>query len=203
LPAPAAGPEELPAAAPAPAAAAPRAPIAPATPPPAPAAPARPILPTVADFPEVSAAPDRDSIGAAVLASLARRFPRSALFAARPDAVAGWASAGEVDFDTIRKITIPWTDPSVFLNVRLSRSFYLGPLLQLPRHREISAALGGWWPEECVVQPVLMKQKPVAFLFAVGAGDGITPMDLVYLRELAEAASIAFAGAIRLKKKEI
>jgi len=183
--------------------AAPRAPIAPAGPPPAPAAPGRPVLPSAADFPEVSAAPDRDSIGAAVLAALARRFPRSALFAARPDAVAGWASAGEVDFETIRKVTIPWTDPSVFLNVRLSRSFYLGPLLQLPRHRELSAALGGWWPEECVVQPVLMKEKPVAFLFAIGSGEGITPMDLVYLRELAETASIAFASAIRLKKKEI
>jgi hypothetical protein len=48
-----------------------------------------------------------------------------------------------------------------------------------------------------------MKEKPVAFLFAIGSGEGITPMDLVYLRELAETASIAFASAIRLKKKEI
>lgn len=180
------------------------APLFPAAPAATPAGtPARPVLPTAADFPEVTAAQDRDSIGAAVLASLGRRFPRAALFAARPDAVAGWASAGEVDQETIRRITIPWTDPSVFMNVRLSRSFYLGPLLQLPRHRELSEALGGWWPEECVVQPVLMKEKPVAFLFAVGSTEGIGPIDLVYLRELAETASNAFASAIRLKKKGI
>jgi hypothetical protein len=166
-------------------------------------APARPALPTAADFPEVVAAADRDTIGAAVLTALARRFPRVALFAARPDAVAGWASAGDVDFDAIRRVVIPWTEPSVFLNVRLSRSFYLGPLLQLPRHRDLSAALGGWWPEECVVQPVLMKEKPVAFLFAIGSPEGVSPMDLVYLRELAETASKSFAAAIRLKKKEI
>ena len=170
---------------------------------PLPAAAERPALPTAADFPEVASATDRDSIGAAVLSALARRFSRVALFAARPDAVAGWAAAGDFDSEVVRRIAIPWSDPSVFLNVRLSRSFYLGPLLQLPRHRDIAAALGGWWPEECVVQPVLMKEKPVAFLFAIGDGDGVTPMDLVYLRTLAETASVAFASAIRLKKKEI
>jgi hypothetical protein len=162
----------------------------------------RPEVPSAANFPEVSGATQRDEIGAALLAALARRFPQASLFAARPDAVAGWAAAGGMDSEIVRKITIPWSDPSVFLNVRLSRSFYLGPLLQLPRHRELADALGDW-PAECVVQPVLMKQKPVAFLFAVAAGDGVTPMDLVYLRELAETASVAFAGAIRLKKKEI
>lgn len=191
----------------APGVAAPAAPTAPLAPTPrqAPAIaprPGYPKVPTAADFPEVIAANDRDSIGRAVLSALGSRFPAVALFAARPDAVAGWAAAGNVDFDIVRRITIPWTDPSVFLNVRLSRSFYLGPLLTLPQHRNLADALGGW-PDEIVVQPVLMKEKPVAFLVALGAPEGITPLELVYLRELGEAASKAFAAAIRLKKKEI
>ncbi len=179
---------------------APLAPLAPAFPGTAPPV-GYPKVPTAADFPEVVAATDRDSIGRAVLSALSR-FPAAALFAARPDAVAGWAASGAIDFEIVRRITIPWTDPSVFLNVRLSRSFYLGPLLNLPQHRDLAEALGGW-PDEIVVQPVLMKEKPVAFLVALGHTEGITPLDLVYLRELGEAASKAFAAAIRLKKKEI
>ena len=63
-------------------------------------------------------------------------------------------------------------------------------------------ALGGP-PEECLVQPVMMKDKPVAFLFAeFGREQGATPMDLAYMRGLAAATARAFAGAIRQKKKE-
>ena len=121
----------------------------------------------------------------------------------KPAGVAGWAAGGNVDARAIRGIALPWTEPSVFLNVRLSRSFYLGPLLRLPRHEPLAQALGQW-PEECVLMPVLIREKPVAFLYAEGVPErGITPMDLVYLRELAEAVAAAFAEAIRLKKKEI
>ncbi|MDQ2980365.1 MAG: hypothetical protein M3R62_14225, partial [Acidobacteriota bacterium] len=61
----------------------------------------------------------------------------------------------------------------------------------------------GSWPEECAVQPVLIREKPVAFLYVESPRDGVTPMDLVYLRELAGAMGSALAAAIRLKKKEI
>lgn len=178
-------------------------------PPPAPAAhaPAPDAVPpgmaTERDFADVAAAKDRDSIAVAAIAALSRRFERAALFAGRPDGVAGWAAAGKLDARAIRAIEFPWSDPSVFLNVRLSRSFYLGPLLRLPRHESLASAIGGW-PEECVVMPVLIREKPAAFLYAEAEKDrGITPMDLVYLRELARAVSVAFAASIRLKKKEI
>jgi hypothetical protein len=49
-----------------------------------------------------------------------------------------------------------------------------------------------------------MKDKPAAFLYAEAPPEkGITPLDLVYLRELAQAVSVAFARSIRMKKKEI
>ena len=166
--------------------------------PPAPAGLARP-----SDFAEVAAASDRDAIAAAAMRALEGRFARGALFVARPDGVFGWAAARGVNEAGIRAIGIPWKDPSVFLNVRLSRSFYLGPLLRLPRHDALAGALGGW-PEECVVHPILMKDKPAGFLYAEGPPErGITPLDLVYLRELAQAASVAFARSIRMRKKEI
>ncbi|HEX7253222.1 MAG TPA: hypothetical protein VF376_10100 [Thermoanaerobaculia bacterium] len=147
--------------------------------------------------------PDRDSIAAAALSALGRRFDRGAIFAARPDAVAAWGVTGNVVMETFRAIEIPWTEPSVFLNVRYSRTFYLGPLPPLPRHTAFARALGGW-PAECVVYPVLIRDRPVAFLYAEFSQDrGATPMDLAYLRELAGATSSAFASAIRQKKREI
>jgi hypothetical protein len=177
--------------------------------PPPPAAPTPPPAahsprPYSGDFPEVAAGTDRDAIATAALTALARRFVRSAVFVSKPDMVTAWGGEGEgISAEELLDIVIPWVDPSVFLNVRLSRSFYLGPLPPLPRHQSIAIAMGGW-PAECLVQPVLIREKPVAFLYAEFDEDqGATPMDLAYMRELAAAASSAFVSAIRLKKKEI
>jgi MshEN domain len=161
-------------------------------------------MPSVTDFPQVTSAVDRDAIATAALTTLARRFVRAAVFVSRPDSVTAWGGLGEgVSAEELRDISIPWKDPSIFLNIRLSRSFYLGPLPPLPRHESIAIAMGGW-PEECLIQPVYLKDKPVAFLYAEFSGDqGATPMDLAYMRELAAAASSAFVAAIRLKKREI
>jgi len=162
---------------------------------------ARTALPGPSDFPEVSQSTDRDSIATAALAALGRRFDRGAIFAARPDAVAAWGvTGGDVDMERFRSIEIPWNEPSIFLNVRYSRTFYLGPLPPLPRHASFARAIGGW-RQECVVYPVLLRDRPVAFLYAEFSQDrGATPMDLAYLRELAAACSNAFASAIRLRK---
>ncbi|MEO8430907.1 MAG: hypothetical protein ABI592_05310 [Acidobacteriota bacterium] len=170
------------------------------------AAPPERAMPRTAaadDFTAIAEANDRDTIAVAALSAMAPRFVRSALFAARPDRVQGWAGGGELDPVRIRAIAIPWKEGSVFLNVRLSRSFYLGPLLRLPRHEDLALATGGW-PEECVVMPILIQDKPAAFLYAEGPAErGVTPMDLVFLRELSRAAAAGLSRAIRMKKKEI
>jgi hypothetical protein len=163
-----------------------------------------PGMPATADFASILAAGGRDAIFDAALACLARRFRKSAVFAVRPEGVAGLSGAGErVDAQALRKLEIPWSEPSIFLNVRMSRSFYLGPLPPLPRHKDLTAAFGGW-PAECVVQPVLMKDKVVAFFYAeCAAGEGASPADLTYARELAAATAAALAASIRLKKKQV
>jgi hypothetical protein len=64
-------------------------------------------------------------------------------------------------------------------------------------------ALGGR-SEECVVQPVWIRDRPVAFLYAEPEDDqGTTPLDLAFLRALAAAASTALARSIRLRKKPV
>jgi hypothetical protein len=153
------------------------------------------------DFPDVLAASERGAVVAQAVVALARRFPRVAVFGSKPDRITGLAGAGKgIDSTRVAAIEIPWGDPSVFLNVRLSRAFYLGALPPLPRHRPISEAMGGW-SEECVVQPVWIKDKAVAFLYAeFNADRGATPMDLAYLRGLASASATALAASIRSRR---
>ncbi len=187
-------------------AAAPAAPLAE----PAPERPAGPSgpkprfeTPLEVGFSDVLAANQRDTIVQAVLAALAGRFPRAAIFSCRSNGVSGWAAAGEgTDPDAFRNFSVSWDEPSVFLNSRLSRSSYKGPLPSLPRHEQLAALLGGW-PAECVLHPVLIGERPVAFLYGAADRPGsITEADLSYLGELAAAASAAFVNAIHLKKKD-
>ncbi len=161
-------------------------------------------MPTPAEFAEMLAARDRDGVFDASLRALRRRFARSAVFAGRSDGVVGWSGAGErVDIRALRDVHVPWTEPSVFLNLRTGQAFYLGALPPLPRHEALAAALGGW-PTECVIQPIRIREKTVAFLYAECAGaQGASPADLTYLRELAGAAAAALAASIRLKKKQV
>ncbi len=161
-------------------------------------------VPPTADLAAILAAGGRDEIFQAALASLSKRFRKAVVFVARREGIAGWASAGDhIDAQAVRGIELPWSEPSIFLNIRLSRSFYLGPLPPLPRHNELAAAFGGW-PSECLVQPVLMKDKTVAFFYAEClGGEGATPADLTYAREIAVATAAALATSIRLKKKQV
>jgi MshEN domain len=161
-------------------------------------------MPAPAELSRILAAGGRDEIFDAVLASFAKRFPKTAVFVARREGVAGWSGAGDrVDAEKLRRVELPWSEPSLFLNIRMSRSFYLGPLPPLPRHDELAEALGGW-PSECLVQPVLMRDKTVAFFYAeCPVGEGATPADLTFARELAGAAAAALAASIRLKKKQV
>lgn len=219
-PAPPAPPSEIPRPAPPPAvvpppppppaaASRPSPPARPAAPPPPRPRPPSPapgpegmrLAPETFDFPQVLAGRERGAIVAAALSALAERFPRAAVFGCKPDRISGLAGTGaSVDTAKVAAIEIPWADPSVFLNVRLSRSFYLGALPPLPRHKAIADTMGKW-AEECVVQPVWIKDKPVAFLYGEFDADrGATPMDLAYLRGLAAAAATALAASIRSKR---
>ena len=155
-------------------------------------------------FDQVLAATNRDATAGAVLAALVRRFPSAAIFSSRSEGVTGWDAAGkDVNPSALRSFSVSWNEPSVFLTARISRDFYVGPLPSLPRHDQLAAALGGW-PREGIVLPVFIGEKPVAFLYASSPSPGaFSAWDLAFIRRLCDAASTAFANAIRLKKGEI
>ena len=161
-------------------------------------------IPEPTDLGRILTAPGRDEIFQAVVELLGRRFRKCAVFVARREGVAGWSGGGPgINAALLRSLVFSWTEPSIFLNIRMSRSFYLGPLPPLQSHDQLAGSLGGW-PVECLVQPVLMKDKTVAFFYAeCGGGEGATPADLTYVREIAAASAAALAASIRLKKKQV
>ena len=155
-------------------------------------------------FGRLLAATDRESIADAVLAVLVTRFPVAAIFSSRSEGLTGWAAAGkDVDPSALQSFSVSWAEPSVFLNARLSHNFYLGPLPALRCHDRLAAALGGW-PGECLVQPVFLGDRPVAFIYVSAPSAGsFSASDMTFVQGLCDSASTAIGNAIRLRKRDI
>jgi hypothetical protein len=113
----------------------------------------------------ILSAGDREAVAEAALSYIEPFFPLVALFIARKDDVIGWQDrspdASRIGFRAIR---IPFSDPSIFLNVRLSGAPYQGPLPDLPSHAPILEAFGGR-PDHCAIFPVFLRKRIVAFIF--------------------------------------
>jgi hypothetical protein len=113
----------------------------------------------------ILSAGDREAIADAALSYIEPFFPLVALFIARKDDVIGWQvrspEASRIRFKAVR---IPFGDPSIFLNVRLSGAPYQGPLPDLPSHAPILEAFGHR-PDNCAIFPVSLRKRIVAFIF--------------------------------------
>jgi MshEN domain len=143
----------------------------------------------------------RDDIADAALDFLAPRFPRVALFIARSKDVIGWSARGEgVTPARVRSISIPFWDPSIFLNVKLSRTFYLGPLPPLPKHQIIAQTLGSR-PPECAVFPVVIRDRVIAYIYVDGKDGPLPAVDLSEMNRLSDLMARAFAAYIVRAKR--
>ncbi len=220
IPAPVIGSRPRPVPAPSAAAAGP----APAPPKPAavvkPAAPARPVValtaeeraalgggpppaPAVATLAELEtafvAAADSDEVGRLLLAHLAHRTRRAALFQVTRERVKGWMARGEgVDADRFARFTVGFTEPSVFLNLRQGSGVHLGPLPPMAAHRELAACWGGDLPRACLLLPVRLRDRLVMVLYVEAGGGRI---DLDGMQRLAAATAAAFERCILVKKR--
>ena len=138
----------------------------------------------------------RDDIAEAVLDHLAGASPLVALFIARKDDVIGWHARGEgVSRSALRSVTIPFTAPSIFLNVKLSGTPYQGVLPDLPSHAALLEGLGRR-PARCAVYPVLLKNRVVAFVLAELTDAGLPPAAKDDLAALTGAMAEGFAALI-------
>lgn len=143
----------------------------------------------------------REDIADALLSFCAPILRRRMLLAVRKDTVIGWRAEGDgVDPAAIRKISIPFSEPSVFLGLTQGTEFWLGALPDLPGNRELIRGIGGTQPSESVILPLIVRTKTVCFLYGDNVEDSVTGLPISHLRRLVAKASLAFQVYI-LKSK--
>lgn len=150
----------------------------------------------------LAAADDRDAIGRELVALLRRHFDRVALFAARSDGVHGWMGhGGALDPARLVAFRAPYDEPSVFLNLRRGTSFHLGPLPQMPAHRELARCWHDDAPASCFLLPVTIGGHLAVVLYGDRTGRSLGGLDLAAMHRLGDAASEALERCIVLKKQ--
>lgn len=135
----------------------------------------------------------REDIADAVLGFCAPLFRRRLMLVVRKGTVMGWRGEGEsVDQERVRAISIPLTEPSVFVGLTQGTEFWLGPLPEMHHNMELVAGLGGAAPKDCFILPVKVREKTVSFLYCDNAEDGVGGLQMADLRRLAAKAGLAF-----------
>ncbi|MBI3594374.1 MAG: DUF4388 domain-containing protein [Nitrospirae bacterium] len=130
---------------------------------------------------------------------------RGLVFLVKKEEVWGWGQcgivlAGKSPDEEIRKIRIPLAEESVFKTVFQQKTNFKGPLEKLKWHSEVVNHLGGEWPGEVFVGPIMNEGRVIAFLY----GDNL-PMtreigEVEGLETFLKIAGYAF-GKMMLEKK--
>jgi len=135
---------------------------------------------------------DRDDILDAVLGTLAREFPRCAIFLVRGETALGWKCAVDrqesAGFDALQ---IPLDEPSVLKTVTEGKSFYLGPIPRAPFNSMMLQEMGGTLPDAALLVRLMMMGRVVGILYADGRGIDLGER-LFELQKLTAKAAMAF-----------
>jgi hypothetical protein len=135
----------------------------------------------------------RDDIADAVLGFCAPLFRRRLMLMVRKGTVMGWRSEGEgVDQQRVRAVSIPLSEPSVFVGLAQGTEFWLGPLPEMPRNMELAAGLGSIAPKDCFILPITVREKAVCFLYLDNGEEGVGGLPAADLKRLAAKAGLAF-----------
>jgi hypothetical protein len=95
---------------------------------------------------------------------------RSVIFLVRGETVTGWGQLGVESIDgsadeVVRSIAVPLSEVSSFREVADSRVALKGKWPELPANSMIMERLGGSWPTESFLAPVMTAERVVAFLY--------------------------------------
>lgn len=130
---------------------------------------------------------------------------RTLIFLIKQNAIMGWGQCGVVlpgktPDDEIRKIKIPLSEESVFKISLETKSRFKGRLEKNKWNSEVISHLGGDWPEEVMVAPIMSEGKMIAFLYGdnVPLNNGIGETE--GLETFIKVAGFAF-GKMKAEKK--
>ncbi len=165
---------------------------------------APPIPPTFGEMEErLGGCDSPEEVGELLTAFLGQQFERVALFKVLRDRAVGWMAAGpSIEADAVRHFVTDFTQPSIFLNLRTSGSFYLGRLPPMAAHKRLARAWGGPLPGQCLVLPIRIRGRLVTAIYLDRGPEGLGKLDLDALLHLAVTAGEAYERCILRKKKD-
>ncbi|MEN8164740.1 MAG: hypothetical protein ABFS37_11475 [Acidobacteriota bacterium] len=162
-------------------------------PPPPPSPPLSPEARLARAAEALQSAEIRDDIADALLEFSRPHFARCMLLTLRGDTIVGWrGEGGEVEPTAVRAIAIPKDQPSVFSGLLQGTAFWLGPLPPMTRNQELITALGAPPPTGCLILPIKVRGKIVAFLYGDSGGDPLGSVPMADFKRLMAKTDIAF-----------
>jgi hypothetical protein len=149
----------------------------------------------------LQAAEMREDIADAVMEFCAPYLKRRLLLVVRDNTVIGWRGEGDrVDPMWVKSMAIPLDEPSVFVSLAMGKEYWRGSLPPTPANQELLLGLDGEQPSECVILPLIVRSKPIAFLYGDNVQEGLGDVPWIPLRRLIAKAGLAFEISILRNK---
>jgi hypothetical protein len=141
---------------------------------------------------------DREDIARIVLRFARSKFRRALLFNVRGDLVTGWHGMGmRVREKAVARIGISLAEPNSFKLVRDLRAHFVGPMAMTASIHNFYALLGGRPPATAVIIPLLVRGKPVHFLYLDIGPKLATPPDVGELLIVSQSVTRSYEALIR------
>jgi hypothetical protein len=147
----------------------------------------------------LAGADSREEIADLMIAYLACRFERAAIFIIRHDTAVGWKGVFNLEpMMEITDICIPLDRPSVLKTVADSAGLYLGPLADTPMNRKLLDGMGGGRPQSVLLAPLIISGRIVNILYADSEQN--MAVKVPDLQKLLSKAALAFEALICREK---
>jgi hypothetical protein len=166
-----------------------------------------PTTPFAGALDELSRTDQRERVADVLLNVTEPYFQRRLLLAARKQRVIGWRGEGD-GLVTLRVHAlnfVPETSP-IFLALSNGSPFWLGTMVENEVHSKIVATFGGDWPRDCLVLPITVRDRTIAYFYADNRDGSVAGAPISELQPVLAAASVGLMRFIqerRLRKATI
>lgn len=129
----------------------------------------------------------RQEIEGLILSEASRVARRVALFTIKDHEIRGQLGR-DLDIKGFRAAAEP---PSLFNEVLMRKTYYRGPVLNIPGNNEIISVLGGA-PADSILVPIVIRDHVVCLLYADNGNKDVLNANVSYLNRISEIASMSF-----------
>ncbi len=150
---------------------------------------------------KLQVAAHRDVVASLLLRHLAHHLTRVALFVVHKNRVVGWSARGDgVLVDDIQSLIIPLDRPSLFVNLRHTGRYYLGPIPPGEANQVLAEALGEPPPQDVLALPVRIKGRAVMYVLGDSPGMQLAALPVEELASACDKAGLALEVLILRSK---